>query len=145
MIPSLIILAALVIVGAALYVHHRLTGGDAADTQKDTGLNEAAEADTQAETSVCCGMHAVCEKGLRTEADPALDYYDDDELDAYAGQSADSYTDEDVERFRNVMLTLLPADVAPWYAALQRRGIAFPDALRDELMLILAEQPEQHV
>lgn len=144
MIPSLIILAALVIVGAALYIHHRLTGGDAADTQNDAGRNDA-EPDSHAGTSVCCGMHAVCEKGLRTEADPALDYYDDDELDAYAGQSADSYTDEDVERFRNVMLTLLPADVAPWYAALQRRGIAFPDALRDELMLILAEQPEQPV
>lgn len=141
MIPSLIILAALVIVGTALYIHHRLTGGDAADTQKAEDSADAGD-DTQAEASVCCGLHAVCEKGLRTEADPALDYYDDDELDVYAGQSADSYADEDVERFRNVMLTLLPKDAAPWYAALQRRGIAFPDALRDELMLIIAEQPE---
>lgn len=83
----------------------------------------------------CCGRHAVCEKVLPT--DPADDYYDDEELDAYRGRTADSYAEDDVERFREVLYTLRPDEVLAWAQAIERRRIALPDELRDELLIML--------
>ena len=53
--------------------------------------------------------------------------------------SPDSYTDSDIEEFRNVLLTLLPSDIAGWGRSIQLRGIELPDTVRDELLLIVAE------
>ncbi len=68
-----------------------------------------------------------------------IEYYDDEELDAYRGTAPDAYTDEAVEEFRNVLLSLLPHDIAGWARSLQLRGIELPSAVRDELLLIVSE------
>ena len=85
-------------------------------------------------------MHVTCEKdSLLPEVSDKIEYFDDEELDAYAGRDADSYSDEEIEQFRDVLLTLLPSDIAPWARSIQLRGIVLPTAVRDELLMIVAE------
>jgi hypothetical protein len=134
MIVALIILAALIVVGAILYVHHRLTDGDQA-AQAAT-----AEADTTAD-SECCGMHITCERdSLLSSVSDDIVYYDDEELDTYRGRSASEYQDSEIEQFRDILLTLLPEDIAGWARSLQLRQIELPTAVREELLMIVAER-----
>ena len=83
----------------------------------------------------CCGLHAVCEKGLSPAEGPV--YFDDEELDRFAGRQPDSYTESEVEEFREVLYTLLPSDIYPWGASLTRRDIALPSSLRDEWLMLV--------
>lgn len=133
-----IILGALVAVGAVLYIHHRLTSGGAVEE-----TDPAAEAPADAAGEECCGMHITCEKdSLITGLDDRIEYYDDEELDRYAGRDAGSYTAEETEQFRDVLLTLLPEDIAGWARSISMRGIALPPDVRDELLMIVAEARE---
>lgn len=128
---SLIIISALVIAGLALYAHDRAT---APDTDRDTP-EQPRESDSQ-----CCGMHITCEKdSLLAAVDSVITYYDDEELDTYRGLPADGYSDEATEQFRDVLLTLLPGDIAGWARSLQLRGIALPTPVREELLMIVSE------
>lgn len=89
----------------------------------------------------CCGQHEVCEKeSLLAAVSRKIEYYDDEELDRYIGTPSDSYTPEEEEEFRNVFYTMLEEDVAGWVRSLQLRGIALPDALKDEVFLIVGER-----
>ena len=69
-----------------------------------------------------------------------IEYFDDEELDRFAGRAAGDYTPEEVEEFRDVLLTLIESDVAPWARSLQLRGINLPTDVRDELLLLVAEK-----
>lgn len=137
MIVSLIILGALVGVGIILYIHHRLT------FEKDTlsATQELSEeAISSSDNESCCGMHITCEKdSLSTAVSNEIIYYDDEELDIYRGRESNQYTDEEIEQFRDVLLTLLPHDIAGWARSIQLRGIAMPDIIKDELLMIVAE------
>ena len=82
-------------------------------------------------------MHEVCEKAAEAVADNNL-YYDDEELDEFRGRDADSYTEAEVDRFREVLLTLRRDELLAWEAALRERQLALPAQLRDELILLLA-------
>jgi hypothetical protein len=89
-------------------------------------------------------MHITCEKdSLLASVSETIDYFDDEELDRYRGRSADNYSDAEIEEFRDVLLTLLPDDIAPWARSLQLRGINLPTAVRDELLLIVSEARTQ--
>ena len=86
----------------------------------------------------CCGEHEVCEKGkikraLRTD----IEYFDDEELDVYRGMASDEYDDEAVEEFREVLYTMDPKEVDDWLKSLELRGVALPDALKDEVFVLL--------
>ncbi len=132
MIVALIILGAIVVVGAVLYVHHILTEKNAPNGEEaQTEANESPE---------CCGMHITCEKdsllaGVSTE----IEYYDDEELDVFKGREPDDYTSEEIDQFRDVLLTLLPQDIAGWGRSIQLRGINLPYEVREELLMIVAE------
>lgn len=144
MIGALIILGALVVVGAILYVFHRrdLKRG----TAQAPTIAPIADmpAGTEDDDSPCCGMHITCEKdSLLAQVSEKIEYFDDEELDAYVGREADAYTNEEEEQFRDVLLTLLPEDIAPWARSLQLRGINLPSAVRDELLMIVAEARNQ--
>jgi hypothetical protein len=133
MIPALILLAVLVVFGAILYLHYRLTGGDK-DNENPT--DTTADADTEE----CCGMHVTCERdSLLASVSNDIVYYDDEELDAYAGREADQYSEAEIEQFREILLTLQPEDIAGWGRSVQLRGITLPTEIRDELLLIVAE------
>jgi succinate dehydrogenase flavin-adding protein (antitoxin of CptAB toxin-antitoxin module) len=94
----------------------------------------------------CCGQHEVCEKeSLLAAVSKQIEYYDDEELDRFAGRESDSYSDEEVEEFREILYTTHEEEVAGWARSLQLRGIAMPDALKDELFLIIGERREQGV
>ena len=89
----------------------------------------------------CCGQHAVCEKeSLLAAVSKTIEYYDDDELDEYAGILAEEYTGEQIEKFRDVFYTMQETDVAGWNRSLQLRGINLPDELKDEVFLVVGER-----
>lgn len=103
------------------------------------------ESDIKVDDEVCCGMHMTCEKdSLLADVSDTIDYFDDEELDRFAGRAADVYSPEEIEEFRDVLLTLLPADIAPWARSIQLRGINLPTEVREELLMIVAEARESH-
>lgn len=130
---SLIILGALVAVGLILYLHDRHSRRKAAaEGVEEPAFNEPEDQ--------CCGMHITCERdSLLASVSDKIEYYDDEELDAYIGRKADDYTDEEIEQFRDVLLTLLPEDIAGWGRSIQLRGIELPSAVKEELLMIVAE------
>ncbi len=90
-------------------------------------------------------MHITCEKdSLLASVSTEIEYYDDEELDVFAGRAAETYSDEEIEQFRDVMLTLLADDIAGWARSIQLRGITLPVEVRDELLMIVAEERQKH-
>lgn len=127
----MIIVGVLVIVGLCLYVHDRLSRSSIAEPETKIDEEPVGE---------CCGMHITCEKdSLLASVSNEIVYYDDEELDVYAGRKATDYNDEEVEQFRDVLLTLLPQDIAGWGRSIQLRGIELPTIVREELIMIVAE------
>lgn len=91
----------------------------------------------------CCGQHEVCEKeSLLAAVSKKIEYYDDEELDRYIGVSPDAYTPEQEDEFRDVFYTMQSEDVAGWVRSLQLRGIALPEGIKDEVLLIVRERRE---
>ncbi len=130
-----IISSVLAVVGAVLWCHDRLSrrGGDVAVVSEP-------EARAEAEGEECCGMHITCEHdSLLASVSEKIEYYDDEELDRFAGRGQESYTDDEIEEFRDVLLTLLPEDIAGWGRSIQLRGIELPYPIKEELLMIVAE------
>jgi hypothetical protein len=69
-----------------------------------------------------------------------IEYYDDEELDAFKGRPSNQYTEDEVEQFCNVLYTLKPEDIKGWNRSIILRGINIPDQLKDELVMMLEEQ-----
>lgn len=122
MTGALIILAVTVVAGLVLFLAHK----------KEEPGQEAPSPDVPGPEE-CCGRHIVCDK-VSAAAGPV--YFDDEELDRFAGREPVSYTPGEIEEFRSVLYTLLPDDVYPWGASLSMRDIALPDVLRDEWIML---------
>lgn len=134
---ALIILAITAAFGLVLYIFH--TAGER--RKKGGGAVSAEDAPGNAPSQECCGMHITCEKdSLLQGVSAEIVYYDDEELDAYKGTAADGYSDAQIEEFRDVLLTLLPEDIAGWARSLQMRGITLPEAVKEELLLLVREE-----
>ncbi len=89
----------------------------------------------------CCGQHEICEKeSLLAAVSKDIEYYEDEELDAYRGRSGSDYTDAEVEEFRYVLYTMREDEVAGWMRSLQLRQVELPDELKDEVFLIIGER-----
>lgn len=89
----------------------------------------------------CCGQHEICEKdSLLAAVSRDIVYYEDEELDAYRGKASDAYSEEEVEQFQDILYTLRSEEVAGWVRSLQLRGIELPDALKDEVFMIVGER-----
>ena len=140
MIPALILLADLCALGLVLWLLHRRDVRRGASTELHGPKVVDPPAGNNLEEGACCGMHITCERdSLLAGISEKIEYFDDEELDAYAGRSPESYTPEEADEFRDVLLTLLPADIAPWARSLQLRGIELPADVREELLMIVAE------
>ena len=138
MTAAIIILNALIIVGAILYLLHLR------EQQQNPSQSNEEDQPAEATEQECCGMHITCEKdSLLASLSDELIYYDDEELDRFAGRGEDQYSDEEIEEFRDVLLTLLPHDIAGWGRSIQLRGITLPSVVRDELLMIVAEARRQ--
>ncbi|MDE6854253.1 MAG: phospholipase [Muribaculaceae bacterium] len=136
---SLILLAVIVGVGALLYIEHSIymKKSDRQDGPDISGKSDPADSAGDEE---CCGMHITCEKdSLLASVSSDVVYYDDEELDRFAGRHSDEYSEAEIEEFRDVLLTLLPDDIAGWGRSLQLRHIELPTQVRDELIMIVAE------
>lgn len=150
MTGALIILAALIIVGLILYIneyleHKRDIAADPTavnpKSQKTDGADTTTAKNSQeSQDEECCGMHVTCERdSLLTAVADKIEYYEDEELDRFAGRPADTYSPEETDEFREVLLTLRPDEIAGWARSIQLRGITLPADVRDELLMIVAE------
>lgn len=161
MIAAAIILAILVVGGALIYLldrggrrgtgksagapstaAHKSDESDMSDRSDKSDVSGSGNGSDDGDSGdgVCCGMHITCEKdSLSTAASTEIIYYDDEELDDYAGRAPETYTREETEQFRDILLTLLPTDIAGWARSLQLRNIALPPEVSDELLLIVSE------
>lgn len=86
----------------------------------------------------CCGAHSYCVK-LLPRPEKAV-YFNDEELDRFAGKLPSEYTPEETDEMREVMLTLLPREAPEWAQSLQMRGIEVPEDLIEELNLLITEE-----
>lgn len=133
MTGAIIILLVTIFVGLLLYVY------DLRYRKRNPGqVPEGEDVSAQEKHGeICCGRHLICEKSLSPLPGEKPVYYDDEELDRFAGHNADEYTPEEIEEVREVMMTLLPDDVPGWIRSLQLRRIELPTPLRDEVILLL--------
>lgn len=150
MTVALIILGALVGVGLLLWLLHkpeeREATGTAEPPHNEPSQDELprdgvpSQPSPDDDSGECCGMHMTCEKdSLLAAVSEKPEYYEDEELDRFAGKGADAYAPEEIEEFRDVLLTLRPDEIAPWARSLQLRGITLPAEVREELLMIVAE------
>lgn len=114
--------------------HHTPTPSSPQGRVPETESPLHAEVDGE---GFCCGLHAICEKTGQVNEPPV--YYDDEELDRYAGRDAEDYSDAEIEEFRDVLLTLMPGDAPGWAVSLERRRINLPQELMPELEMLLSE------
>lgn len=85
-------------------------------------------------------MHEVCEKeSLLAAVSREVEYYEDEELDRFRGRDGADYSGDEIEEFRYVLETMREDEVAGWCRSLQLRGVALPEALKDEVIMIVGE------
>lgn len=136
---AIIILIVLIITGVTLWLldlkshaHHHASIPDQSDSRSDSEVSDKEDGE------VCCGLHAICEKKYAVPAGKVV-YYDDEELDALAGRDPLTYTEEELTQLNDVIATLAPADAAGWHQSLRMRNISLPEAMRDELIILISE------
>lgn len=137
---ALVILLAMVVIGFILFLtdvkyyrhHHGEKAGEEPDSLGDDQKNDKVP-------EICCGQHLVCEKTSLAVVSDEIIYYDDEELDRFVGRTPESYSSEETEEFRDILLTLLPEDVAGWARSITLRKIELPHEVKDELMLLVSE------
>jgi hypothetical protein len=79
-----------------------------------------------------------CEQDCMMEAAThEIEYFDDEELDAFKGRRSDSYTDEEAECFRDVLTTMMADEVPAWGRSLCLRGIELPDQVKEEFVMMV--------
>lgn len=140
MIGALYILLSIVVVGLVLYLFElRNRKRKNAEECESVIGPDASSADT-ADGGECCGQHLVCEKESLSPFGEEIVYYDDEELDRFAGKRGDEYSEEEIEEIRDVLMTLRGEDLAGWARSITQRGIELPEEIRDELLLMVRER-----
>lgn len=138
---SAIFLVVLVALSLAGRIMRKKNGNDIVPSSREEApavASAPSHEEMEDDGEECCGEHEVCEKGrikraLRTD----IEYFDDEELDSYRGTAPDEYDDEAVEEFREVLYTMHPSEIEDWLKSLELREVALPDALKDELFMLL--------
>jgi hypothetical protein len=104
-----------------------------------TNRNREESPVVQADSCATCnGENDKCEQECMMEAaTKPIEYFDDEELDAFKGRSSDSYTDEEVEQFSYVLNTMPQKEIRDWCRSLHLRGIEIPDQLKDEVYMMM--------
>ncbi len=88
--------------------------------------------------ATCDGVSAKCEQECMMEAaTKEIEYFDDEELDTFAGRQSDSYDQQEVEQFSDVLHTMRQDEVQAWWRSLTLRGISLPDELKDEVIMLI--------
>lgn len=94
--------------------------------------------DANCQPNSICGVSCFCdEQSLRRQMSEEIIYFEDEELDAFRGVTPDAYTQQQTDMFAEVLNTLRPQEVADWLHSLQLRGIALPDSLKEEAIMMM--------
>ena len=143
---ALIILAVIIAIGVILYLgelrHRRKEEARLAEEPVATADSEEPSpqpAESAEQEDGCCGLHLVCEKDSLSPMSAEIEYYDDEELDRFIGRDGSDYTPEEVEEFRDVMMTLRADDVLGWARSITQRRLELPSDVRDELLILVNE------
>ena len=129
MIPAFYIFLTMVVIGVILYIHERLTRpSDESQEIVEPPVQDACSDD-------CCGTHDVCpsEMMLKHINDP-VEYFDDEELDAFKGRGSTDYSDDELEQWRDVLYTLKHDELMVWERSIKKRGIQLPEVIKEELI-----------
>lgn len=93
----------------------------------------------------CCGQHEICEKeSLLAAVSKNIEYYNDEELDRFRGKDSSEYSEAETDEFREILYTMKDEEVAGWVRSLQLRNVPLPDAIKDEVFLIVGERRFDH-
>jgi hypothetical protein len=104
----------------------------------------SAPAEHIGECGETCGSE-VCEMDcLVKAATQKIEYFDDEELDAYKGRPSSQYTDEETEVFRDILYSMREEEVPDWLRSLQLRDIELPDGVKDEAFMMVREQRDNN-
>ncbi|MBP5257448.1 MAG: hypothetical protein J6Z41_01740 [Prevotella sp.] len=88
--------------------------------------------------ATCDGANDKCNATCLLEAAVNKpEYFDDEELDRFAGREAVSYTEEETEEFREILYTMREDEVPRWLRSLTVRDIQIPASLKSEVMLFV--------
>ena len=142
--PALILLTALVVGGAIVWLIDRLfyrnEVTDVADESADNADDDSTPS-SQGCADEACGIRSICpsEQILKGECKQEITYYEDEELDAYIGRDENGYTPDEEEQWRDVLYTLQPADLLGWGQSIKHRGLVMPAAIRQEFMQLASE------
>jgi hypothetical protein len=140
---SAIFLAVLVTLSLAGRIMRKKNGEDTVSSQQEALPAETTappQEEAEDDGEECCGEHEVCEKGkIRRALRTDIEYFDDEELDRYRGTAPDEYDDDAVEEFREVLYTMYPSEIEDWLKSLELREVALPDALKDELFMLMRQ------
>ncbi|MDE7438398.1 MAG: phospholipase [Muribaculaceae bacterium] len=143
---ALIILGVIIAIGVILYLgelrHRRKEEARLAEEPVATADSEEPSlqpAESAEQEDGCCGLHLVCEKDSLSPMSAEIEYYDDEELDRFIGRDGSDYTPEEVEEFRDVMMTLRADDVLGWARSITQRRLELPSDVRDELLILVNE------
>lgn len=124
-----IILALLIIIGLSVLLLRRKHG---------------KQQDRPAPHSLCPPQQEACpdgcfcnERTLKRAVKTDIEYFDDEELDQYAGRQASDYSEDEVARFNEVLTTLHPTETGDWLRSLELRGIALPEELKDIALMLM--------
>jgi len=141
--PAIILLTMLVVGGAVVWLIDRLFYRHQTSESPDGAEDAATEDSTprQGCADEACGLRSVCpsEQILAGECRQEAIYYDDEELDAYAGRGEADYSPEEEEQWRDVLYTLQPGDLLGWGQSIKHRGLVMPAAIRTEFLQLAAE------
>ncbi|MBQ1584698.1 MAG: hypothetical protein II078_06485 [Muribaculaceae bacterium] len=141
--PAIVLLTILVVGGAIVWLIDRLFY----HKDKDENLDETEENDASDATPAqgcadeACGIRSICpsEQILVSQCKREVIYYDDEELDSFAGREADGYTAEEEEQWRDVLYTLQPGDLLGWGQSIKHRGLVMPASIQAEFLQLAAE------
>jgi hypothetical protein len=104
------------------------------------GAEPAVAVQPEATCSTCTGSNDKCEQECMMEAaTKEIEYYDDEELDAFRGRPSADYTDEEAEQFGYILSTMREEEVAGWCRSLNLRGIELPNQIKDEVVMIVSD------
>ena len=139
--PALLLLTILVVGGAIVWLIDKLFYRRHNDEPVDEN-DESAEQSATGCTDQSCGLRSICpsEQILMSECKQEVTYYEDEELDRFAGRTADSYTAEEEEQWRDVLYTLQHSDLLGWGQSIKHRGLVMPSSIWQEFLQLAAEQ-----
>ena len=142
----LIFLSALFVLGVAVFLLNSRTPElpnsctpelQNSKTPKLPSLGEGLGMGQSCTPALCdkCEQECMMEAATRD-----IEYFDDEELDAYRGRPSDQYTDDEADQFRDVLLTMRPEEVPAWGRSLRLREVNLPDQVKDDFALLATSQ-----